>query len=162
VQLNPRAEGFPQEIRGCGTVKSMRRWQLWALASGQGFAPHNRPWTTDRPISRFSVLTLRACQRAQHLLALIVVWTAVDPVLDGIAIAKALFRHTRSPRWLCIDEAHNFAPRTRSWTHWPAKCCIGRTAWRAKRHHAAVGILASTEGPQGSVKIMAPCNPRQR
>jgi hypothetical protein len=28
-----------------------------------------------------------------------------------VDFAQALCRDTRGPRWLCIDEAHNFAPR---------------------------------------------------
>jgi hypothetical protein len=38
-------------------------------------------------------------------------WTVGDRTRFFIDFAQALFRHSRSPLWLCIDEAHNFAPQ---------------------------------------------------
>jgi hypothetical protein len=38
-------------------------------------------------------------------------WTVGDRTRFFVDFAQALFRHTRGPRWLCIDEAHNFAPQ---------------------------------------------------
>jgi hypothetical protein len=36
-------------------------------------------------------------------------WTVGDRTRFFVDFAQALFRHTRGPRWLCIDEVHNFA-----------------------------------------------------
>ena len=38
-------------------------------------------------------------------------WTVADRTRFFIDFAQALFRHTRGPRWLCVDEVHNFAPQ---------------------------------------------------
>jgi hypothetical protein len=38
-------------------------------------------------------------------------WTVGDRTRFFVDFAQALFRHTRGPRWLCIDEVHNFAPQ---------------------------------------------------
>ncbi len=59
-------------------------------------------------------------------------WTVGDRTRFLVDFAQALFRHTRGPRWLCIDEAHTSPRSARSWTRRPARCCTGRTDWRAK------------------------------
>lgn len=38
-------------------------------------------------------------------------WTVSDRTQFFVGFAAALFRHTRGPRWLCIDEVHNFCPQ---------------------------------------------------
>jgi hypothetical protein len=78
VLLAARQELFIRQairnVQGTGVARSR--------ASTNASAPG---WAPPHPV----FATFESCQRAQHLLALIPVWTAVDPVLDGVAIAQA-------------------------------------------------------------------------